>query len=182
MAGPAGFLRTDRYGFVSGTLVAGVTIQTITATTAAQAVTVLWTNPAGSGVIGRIKTISMGNHVVPVAVEPMVIGVQSNPTNAATVTTAATVVTIPFGASGSNKCTFAYSGTITFNGASKEFFDANYYLNNFATAVGWQPGIYEFNDELICGPNTNVVIYNNYATLASTMVTFVWEEYALQAI
>ena len=178
--------RSASYGFVSGSVIAGVSIiGPVAGTTLASTAGLI--NPVGSGVIVKIKSVMIANTTISVALKSMVIGVQSVFTSASGSTqpssiTKQTVVSTPFGTTYTGQA-YTYSAATLNFGSGHEFFDANFYpFGTFQTAVGWSQGFAEFSDELILNPGTNAALYNMVTAIAGVQNTWTWEEYPLQAI
>lgn len=178
--------RSGSYGFVSGSVIAGVTIiGPIAGTTLASTAGLI--NPVGSGVYAKVKSIMLNNTTVSVVLKSYVIGVQSVFTAASGSTqpssvTKQTVVSTPFGTS-NVALAYTYSAATLNFGSGHEIFDANFYpFGTFQTEAGWALCFAEFGDELILGPGTNACLYNITTAVAGVQNTWHWEEYPLQAI
>lgn len=173
--------RSDRYGFVSGSVIAGVTLVAFAAGTTLSSTAGL-INPVGSGVVVRLKGLSVASLATIMTVgKPIILGVQAGPATQPSTITKQPVVSTPFGTSYVGQA-FTYSAATLNFASTHEVFDAIYYpFGNPQTVVGFQPTFAEFQDEIILNPGSNAALVGT-TSLATVVNTWVWEEYPLQAV
>ena len=167
--------------FTSGSVVAGVTlIGPIAGTTLASTAGLI--NPAGSGKIVELISVSLATQTIDVALKPFALGIQIGPSAAGLAPSSITkqpAVATPFGgAGGITPVAFTYSAATLNFIAAHEVFDVNLYpWGTQQTAVGSISGTVYFDGEVILGPDSNICCYNVVTALATVGVTWTWAEW-----
>lgn len=167
--------------FTAGSVIAGVTlIGPIAGTTLASTAGLI--NPAGSGKMVELISVSLSTQTIDVALKPFALGVQIGPSAAGLAPssiTKQTSVACPFGgAGGIVPVAFTYSAATLNFIAAHEVFDVNLYpWGTQQTAVGSLPGTVYFDGEVVLGPDSNICCYNVVTALATVAVTWVWAEW-----
>ena len=168
--------------FSGGSVIAGVTlIGPIAGTTLASTAGLI--NPAGSGRLIELISVSISTQTVDVALKPFALGIQINPSANGIAPTAITkqpTLALPYGGPGGmTPVGFTYSAaTLNFTTAIGEVFNVNLYpWGTQQTAVGSIPGTVYFDGEVLLGPDSNICCYNVVSALATVAVTWTWAEW-----
>lgn len=162
--------------FIASHALAGVTIPVDDTTALASTAGIV--NPSTSGVNCELVAIGITNTTVAVAVKPNTMVFQKNLSTtggAPTSVTALTAHAMPL-SSGSAvaKCVAHSAATFT---NSAEMAPRLNFMGTLQTAVGEVKGWYQFNGEIVMGPDTAMAIVNDVTAIAGQKITFVWAEW-----
>lgn len=162
--------------FIASTALAGVTIPVDDTTALASTAGIV--NPLGSGVNCELVAIGINNTTVAVAVKPNSIVFQKNLSTTGGAPTSVTALTshaLPL-SSGSAvaKCVAHSAATFT---NSAEMAPRLNFMGTLQTAVGEVKGWYQFDGEIVFGPDTGMAIVNDVTAIAGQKITYVWAEW-----
>lgn len=163
--------------FVASTAAAGVTIPV--EDTSALASTAGMVNPANSGVVCELVGLAIVNTTVEVAVKPNIIAFQTNLSGSGgppTSVTALTAYNLATTTTGGNLVIPHSAATFTNTVEMAPRFNI---LGTVQTAVGFTPGYFAFNGEIVFGPNNAFAIVNAVTAIAGHQITYIWAEWPI---
>ena len=169
--------------FFSGSVVAGTVIPAFAAgTTLASKGGLI--NPAGSGRMVELISVTVANITnVIVAVSPLCLGIQLNPSANGLAPTAITknaaVAASPLGGPGGRApVAFGYSAaTLNFLAAHEVMDVLLYPFGNNETSIGTYGTTATFDGEVILGPDSNIALLSVANAQTSVLVTWCWSEW-----
>lgn len=162
--------------FIASTALAGVTIPVDDTTNLASTAGIV--NPSTSGVNCELVAIAINNTTVGVAVKPNTIVFQKNLSTSGGAPTSVTALTshaLPLSSGSAVAKCVAHSAATCTN--SVEMAPRLNLMGTLQTAVGEVKGWYQFNGEIVMGPDTGMFIVNDVTAIAGQKLTYIWAEW-----
>jgi hypothetical protein len=163
--------------FIASTAAAGVTIPVEDTTQLASTAGIV--NPITSGVVLELVGLMISNTTIDVAVKPNVVCFQKNLSTSGgppTTVTALTAHSQPLSMGTSTAKCVAHSAATFTN--SVELTPRLNLIPAISTAVGTgTTAWYQFNGEVLMGPDTAMAIVNSVTAIAGHQFTYIWAEW-----